>query len=143
MGNAVKVSVKIEWQKPKGNNGQHYSWGDRKNNSPDLSWNKRCVIYRWVRKSDNAIAVIGETRRSLNARTNNYLNGGTNGAGALNQRVFAEQMRLNKNKDSLVLEFIDTIENYKLSETCERRCIESVLIIHYKPYMQFSSKKNK
>lgn len=137
MSERIIINISLTWNKLKNANGMTYSWGDEKDPAIDPNWLKPKVIYRWVKSSTTEIAEIGETKRELTKRVNNYISA-TSGskAGATNKKVFAEQRRLSADGDSLYLEFVENVPGYNLSDNRQRKLAEHLLIGHYRPYLQ-------
>lgn len=103
----------------------------------DSNWGKANVIYRWIKNSTREIAEIGETRRRLTNRINNYITAKSNStAGATNKKVYDEQQKLFSEGDYLYLEFTDFVDGYNLNNDRERRFAEKLLIGYTRPYLQ-------
>ena len=136
----INMNFSITWKRLRNRVGELYQWGDRKERATDRNWSKSKVIYRWVKSSTGKIAKIGETERALTDRVNNYTSASKSSAGVTNRRVFKEQQKLQKSGDYLYLEFTDEVPCFNLSKDRERKLAESLLIGHYKPYLQFYSK---
>jgi hypothetical protein len=116
--------------------GEPFKWGDTKSCKVDKSWSYDCVLYRWVRESDHAVAYIGMTENPLRFRVNRYHNAMSHDAGQgwANYVVYSEQKRLTRRKDCLFIEYCNHIPGFDLrSELC---VAELLLIRFYRPYLQ-------
>lgn len=132
----ININITITWNRLKNSNGDPYIWGNKKSPSTDARWLTSNLIYRWVKKSTEEIATIGETKRRLTDRINNYISASPNSrAGAKNKKVFNEQTKLQEKNDYLYLEFTDCVLGYDLNNNRERKIAENLLIGFYKPYL--------
>lgn len=114
-----------------------WRWGERKDARVDPAWSKRNVIYRWVRASDGAIAMIGETERLLTERVDNYIHAkAEGGAGSTNKRLNEEARRLSDGSDHLYIEIATEVPGFDLSDTRERRLAECLLTAVSRPYLK-------
>lgn len=133
----IRLILSINWTGLKNFDNEPYKWGDRKGMNVDSNWEKANVIYRWVKNSTGEIAEIGETRRRLTDRTNNYISAKpSSSAGATNKKVYDEQQKLCSEDDYLFLEFTDFVTGYNLNNDRERRFAEKLLIGYTRPYLQ-------
>jgi hypothetical protein len=131
----IQFSLDAVWRRPKTQSGESYIWGHPKSARVDDVWSKRHLIYRWVRSSDNAIAVIGEAKRPLGERVNSYLAGREDGqGGATNKRVYLEQQRLQRDGAFLYLEYLIGLDGFDFTLKHERRFAEGLLTAFYRPY---------
>jgi hypothetical protein len=129
----IEFFLHAVWHRPKARDGTAYVWGARK--STTGAWAKPSLIYRWVRASDDQVAVVGEARRSLGQRVNSYTAGRGDGkAGRTNKRVFREQRRLAAKNDSLYLEYLVRLKGFNFTIKHQRRAAEGLLIAFYSPY---------
>lgn len=134
----ININILITWNRLKNKSGESYQLGDKKSPAIDPNWSKSKVIYRWVKNSTGKIAEIGEMKRKLTDRVNNYTSALRNSsAGATNKKVFNEQQNLQQNDDYLYLEFMENVSGYDLNVNRERKLAESLLIGYYKPYLQY------
>ncbi|MCK5015489.1 MAG: hypothetical protein KAS32_00290 [Candidatus Peribacteraceae bacterium] len=132
----ISINITIEWIRLQNNFGEPYCWGNKKGTNNDLNWNKSHVIYRWVQSSNDSIAVVGETNRTISERTNNYISAKPGSqAGSTNKKVYAENDRLISNGDNLYLEITVSVTGYDLHSDKERKQAEALLIEYYKPYL--------
>ena len=132
----LSLNFRIKWKNLMGEH-RSYQWGDSKKTDADPNWQKRNVVYRWVRNSDEQVAIIGETDRPLTQRVNNYISAKPDSqAGMTNKKVYEEQQNLSRKGDFLYLEFTDEVPGYNLSDQRERRLAEKLLIGYSKPYLQ-------
>ena len=126
----------VDWIRLKNDSGEPYKWGDKKIKFVDPNWSKSNVIYRWIKNSTDEIAIVGETDRTLSARVDDYISAKFGGsAGLINKKAFFEQLKLQKNKDFLKLEFTKNVSGLNLNNRNERKIAEGLLIAHYKPYL--------
>jgi hypothetical protein len=133
----INLNISIKWEELKNEKGMNYICGDEKNSKVDPNWLKINLIYRWVKNSNNEIADIGETERTIKKRVDNYLYGKPeSSSGSVNKKVFAEHQRLMQNNDGLRLEFTGEITGFNLQDQRERRLAERLLHGYYKPYLQ-------
>jgi len=80
----IKFILSVNWTELKSFDNTPYKWGDRKGMNVDSNWEKANVIYRWIKNSTGEIAEIGETKRKLADRINNYISAKPNSsAGAI------------------------------------------------------------
>jgi len=132
----IRFILSVNWTGLKNFDNTPYKWGDRKGMNVDSNWEKANVIYRWVKNSTGEIAEIGETRRRLTDRTNNYISAKPkSSAGATNKKVYDEQQKLLTKGDFLYLELTDFVLGYNLNDDRERKFAESLLIGYTKPYL--------
>lgn len=136
MKQLISVNLEVEWYRPLSTNGP-WSWGAHKDSRTDPVWSKRNVIYRWVRASDDVVAMIGETERLITERVDNYLHAKAGGAaGSTNKRLNEEARRLADISDTLYIEIADEVPGYNLNDTHERRFAECLLTAVSRPYLK-------
>ncbi|MGE0388222.1 MAG: hypothetical protein AB7Q97_26160 [Gammaproteobacteria bacterium] len=133
---SISLQVDVDWYRPRSNDAP-WAWGDRKDTRSDPAWSKRNIIYRWVRASDAAIAMIGETERLLTERVDNYIHAKAEGrAGPTNKRLNEEARSLLNGSDTLYIEITSEVPGYDLSDTRERRFAECLLTAVCRPYLK-------
>ena len=132
----IVFNVEAVWRRPKAKNGEPYHWGLAKGLRIDDGWSLKHIIYRWVRSSDNKIAVVGESERTLSQRVSNYTTAKEDGkAGITNKRVFRENQRLNSEGSFLYLEYLTELAGFNFQNKHDRRAAEGLLTASYKPYI--------
>jgi hypothetical protein len=125
----IQLSLKAVWRRPKAQRGEPYVWGFRTSSRIDPAWSKRHLIYRWVRTSNDRVAVVGEAKRPLGRRVNNY----QTGTDATNKRVRGYQQKLESKGDSLYLEYLVRLKGFNLKSKHQRRWAEGLLAAFYRP----------
>ena len=132
----IVFNVEAVWLRPKAQNGEPYHWGLAKGLDIDGAWSRQHIIYRWVRGSDNKVAVVGESERTLSQRVSNYTTAKEDGkAGITNKRVFRENQKLNLVGSFLYLEYLVELAGFNFELKHDRRAAEGLLTAFYKPYI--------
>ncbi len=125
----VNVAFSLNWVRPNGISGP-YCFGDRKDIRFDRNWDKKNVIYRWIKASTGEVAMVGETDRSLTRRADNYCSAKPGSfAGETNRKLYAEQAQLSLIGDHLYLEFVDQVPGYNLTDKRDRRFAEHYSLV--------------